>query len=352
VNEPPPNEADEVDEVDEQYRRAAARDASGPRDSVRHAILRHAAELAAQRAAQGGPVQSDPDQNAPGARRSGELSPVKLDFKQPAANETRWRPAAYGGLAAAALAGLLIAPHFLPPSPAPAPLPPTSSSLQAAVSASKKTEAAPTTPMETAPSAQGVTTMPTTAMRPRTLTRNEAIAPRADAPAGTSSVSSAASDAVAGGATRANAAAGAATASATGSLDKAAPPLAAKPRAFADEAPPAPVVGSAAVATLAAVRPHAPIDSATALRQAAKGGDTSRLKALLDEPIDVDARDPAGRTALMLAVIGGQAQAVEALLARGADPNAADSSGTTPLAAALAANHADITAALRRAGAH
>ena len=158
--------------------------------------------------------------------------------------------------------------------------------------------------------------------------------------------------------------------------------LAAKPRAFADEAspneqqgliggvsrsappavsdrlqssaaPPAPAVGSAGVANaLTAVRPHAPIDSATALRQAAKGGDTSRLKALLDEPIDVDARDPAGRTALMLAVIGGQAQAVEALLARGADPNAADSSGTTPLAAALAANHADITAALRRAGAH
>ena len=59
-------------------------------------------------------VQSAPDQNAVGAGPTVEAGAVKLDFKQPAANEARWRPAVYGGLAAAALAGLLIAPHFLP----------------------------------------------------------------------------------------------------------------------------------------------------------------------------------------------------------------------------------------------
>jgi hypothetical protein len=211
--------------------------------------------------------------------------------------------------------------------------------------------------------------MPATAMRARTVPRNAALAPRANVPAGTSGASSAA--------------AGAATASTLEPRDKAAPALAAKPRAFAGEAPlseipegligglprsaqPAPnaglqsapaapsaqAVGSSALTSLAAAPAHAPIDSATTLRQAAQSGDTRRLEALLDEQIDVDARDSAGRTALMLAVIGGQAQAVDALLARGADPNAADSSGTTPLAAALAANHADIIAALRRAGAH
>jgi Ankyrin repeats (3 copies) len=335
VNEGPPNEDDEVDE---QYRRASARDASRPGDSVRQAILRHAAELAVQRAAQGGPVQSDPDQNAAGGRRSGALSPVKLDFKRPAANETRWRPAAYGGLAAAALAGLLIAPHFLPPSRAPAALPPTASSPQTALSASKKTEAAPTTPME-APQTPAAAEASSAAPVPTPSARAVTTMPGA-------------SDAAATGAARANAAASAVTAPRLRSLDKAAPALAAQPRPFADEPPPVQAIGSHAVTALTAVRPHAPIDSAMALRQAAQGGDTSRLKALLDAQIDVDARGPAGRTALMLAVIGGQAQAVDALLARGADPNAADSSGTTPLAVALAANRADIVAALRRAGAH
>ena len=161
--------------------------------------------------------------------------------------------------------------------------------------------------------------------------------------------------------------------------DEAAPALAAKPNAFADEtqrneisegaarsrsadsarierlqgaavAPSAPAVGSSAHSSFAAVPRQ--IDSATALRQAAQSGDTQRLKALLGEQIDVDARDSAGRSALMLAVMSGQAQAVDALLAHGADPNAADSSGTTPLAAALAVNKAEIIAALRRAGAH
>ena len=78
----------------------------GPAERVGAARnTRHAAELAVQRAAPGGPVQSAPDQDALGARRGAELGRVKLDFKQPAANEARWRPAAYGGLAAAALAG-------------------------------------------------------------------------------------------------------------------------------------------------------------------------------------------------------------------------------------------------------
>ncbi len=415
MNERPPNEDDEVDE---QYRRASARDASRPSESVRHAVLRHAAELAAQRAAQGGPVQSAPDQNVLGAGRTVDAGPVKFDFKQPAANEWRWRPAAYGGLAAAALAGLLIAPHFLPPSP-----PATSSPPQAVMSASKKTEAAATTPIEApqtpaaeaspavpppALSAQGVPApaMPAPAMRARTVPPNAPLAPPAGVPAGTSGASTAAAYAAAGAA-----AAGAATASTLEPHDRAAPALAAKPPAFARRrsvgesragprcqtarvrrrsaaqreraceglarrspaalrpasaahrggprrgapaaAPSAQVVGASALLTaLAAARAHAPIDSATALRQAAQSGDTLRLKALLDEQIDVDARDPAGRTALMLAVIAGQVQAVDALLARGADPNAADSSGTTPLSAAFAANHADIIAALRRAGAH
>jgi Ankyrin repeats (3 copies) len=321
VKERPPNEDDDIDE---QYRRASARDASRPSEPVRRAVLRHAAELAAQRAAGRGPIA--PDELADDAGHNGELGPVKFDIKRPAANEWRWRPAAYGGLAAAALAGLLIAPHFLPPAHAP-----VSSSPPAARSASKKTEAPPVTALETprapAPETSPAAPLPMAQRVPRPApSSNAPPAPRPDVPAGTSGASSAAADAASA--------------------------VAAKPRAFAEEPPPARALGSGALSAFVATRARAPIDSATALRQAAQGGDLSRLKALLDEQIEVDARDPTGRTALMLAVIGGQAQAVDMLLARGADPNVADSSGATPLAAALAASHADIAAALRRAGAH
>ena len=76
--------------------RASSREIGRPSESVRRAVLRHAADLAAERAS---------------ARR-----PVDIDFKQRAANQSWRRPAAYGGLAAAVLAGLLIAPRFLTPS--------------------------------------------------------------------------------------------------------------------------------------------------------------------------------------------------------------------------------------------
>jgi hypothetical protein len=280
VNERPPNEEDDVDE---QYRRASARDASGPSESVRRAVLRHAAELAAQRAPH-------------------ESGPAKIDLEQPAANEARWRPVAYGGLAAATLAGLLIAPHFLPPSSPPTASPPRTSL--------PSTASPPTSAPAVAPNA-GPAPRPAPA---------PALAAKPQAFAGEAQLNES-SPAILGG----NSA----------------------PQAAARAAPaPPPVLGSVAA------RAQAPIDAATALRQAAQSGDTPRLQALLDQQIDVDARDGAGRTALMLAVLHGQAQAVDALLARGADPNAADSSGTTPLQAALAGNQSVIIAALRRAGAH
>jgi ankyrin repeat protein len=91
-------------------------------------------------------------------------------------------------------------------------------------------------------------------------------------------------------------------------------------------------------------------DVTGALRAAAQSGNVPRLKALLAHHIDIDARDPWGRTALMLAVRGDRKEAVEVLLAAGADPNATDAGGTTPLEAAAGAQP-EIAAALRRAGA-
>ena len=74
-------------EVDERYRRLSDRDSSRPSEAIRQAVLRHAAELAAQVHTQ--------ESSAP------------IEFRKAAANEPRWRVATYGGLAAAALAGLL-----------------------------------------------------------------------------------------------------------------------------------------------------------------------------------------------------------------------------------------------------
>jgi hypothetical protein len=96
MNETPAS-SNEPDELDEQYRRLSACDSSAPSERVRAAVLTYAAELAVSaRAGQGAGAS-------------------------PAKTRIRWRAASYGGLAAAAaLAGLLTVPHFLPRPAAPA----------------------------------------------------------------------------------------------------------------------------------------------------------------------------------------------------------------------------------------
>jgi ankyrin repeat protein len=94
-----------------------------------------------------------------------------------------------------------------------------------------------------------------------------------------------------------------------------------------------------------------PTDPVAALLRAAEIGDVPGLQTLLDEQVDIEARDSSGRTALMLATLRGQIKAVDALLAHGADPNTADAQGTTPLQIALAGDEPAIATALQRAGA-
>src|SRR5882724_12457779 len=85
----PPSQ-DQPDDVDDQYRRASALDPSRPSEAVRRAVLAHAAQLVAKRAT------------------------------RKAVNQAWWRPAILGTLAAAALAGLVVAPRFLALRPPPA----------------------------------------------------------------------------------------------------------------------------------------------------------------------------------------------------------------------------------------
>jgi hypothetical protein len=260
---PTPNEG--PDEAEERYRRLSDRDPSGPSEAVRRAVLRHAAELAAQARTQGNSATAD----------------------RSAAKGRRWRVATYGGLAAAALAGLLMVPHFLVPSTPPV-------ALQPRV-ASPPQPAAPAPAPVPPPAEYEADAQPVPGPA-----RNSVVPPRASA-------------------------------SQTQSINS--PAAAASARAF-----------SLPRATSIA-------DPAAALREAARRGDVSTLRRLLAEKLNIDARDASGRTALMLAVLQGQKQVVNTLLAAGADPNAADASGTTPLQAALAGAHSAIAAALEQSGA-
>ncbi len=94
MNQQPPG-SDEFDDVDDFYRRASALDSSRPSEAVRRDVLAHAARLADERASSRGSHKG-------------------------AASRFGWRPAVFGTLAAAALAGLMVVPRFLAPlGPAP-----------------------------------------------------------------------------------------------------------------------------------------------------------------------------------------------------------------------------------------
>jgi hypothetical protein len=298
MNKLPPT-PEPPDDVDDQYRRASALDPSRPDEAVRRTVLAYAARLAAQRAA------------------SGAGSTLRT---RRTAKALWWRPAMLGTLAAAALAGLMIAPRFLAPTARLTEPPPTARAVagrpaEPAMPPGAEVPEVTATPPVPAPSPS----LSSRAARARPEAK-EAMAPlaaqatAAAPPAGSEAASTVA--AVAG-----------APARELGGLSN-----------------PSAVTSIAAAARIGT-------NPAAALRRAAEAGDLASLHALLEKRTDIDSRDSAGRTALMLATLHDQADAVTALLARGADPNAADADGTTPLQAAMTGNHPTIVAALRRYGA-
>lgn len=88
------------------------------------------------------------------------------------------------------------------------------------------------------------------------------------------------------------------------------------------------------------------------LIEAAGIGDTDTVRALLDEGIDINARNEVfGHTALIVAARLGYTDTVRVLLEKGADVNATDKYGTTALHWAEKNGHKDIVKLLREAGA-
>ena len=299
MNRVPPSQ-EQPEDVDDQYRRASALDPSRPSEAVRRAVLAHAARLAAERATR--------------------IEGSKTKSTRTAVNQAWWRPAILGTLAAAALAGLMIAPRFLVEAPrAQGTRPNTAPALVA--------HAADTRAEERAPSAPALG--PERTAKPGASTRNADVLSHtggarpkvsARASSGAAPVAAAAqsTDAMVGGASQQR----------------------------------APRNTSVATAITAVPRiSEAPADPAAAVRRAAEIGDLSGLQMLLEKQTDIDSPDAAGRTALMLATLHGHTDAVAALLAHGADPNAAAADGTTPLQAARAGDHPAIVAALQRYGA-
>jgi hypothetical protein len=257
---------------------------------------------------------------------------------RPAANRPRWRPAIFGTLAAAGLAGLLIMPRVFNPQP-----PAESADIATATKAPPVIATPPLAgapPISDAPSANSA---PAPFPPPQAAARSRAIAPPADGEttAPQKDVQSLAeakprtTDASRKGASR---------------LDAAAQPDAAADAAaqLGAAAQPGLIGGN----TATSAQPASPqADPSAALRWAAEVGDVRRLRVILGAPVRIDVPDERGRTALILAASRGQAESVDMLLAHGADPNAADANGTTPLKAALAAGQPAIVASLRRAGA-
>ncbi len=327
-----PTDDEEPDEVDDAYRRASALDSSGPSDLARRRILNHAAQLAAERGAENA---------AAGISRRG------------AASQSWRRPAIFGTLAAAALAGLLITPRFFEPQ-----VSVTAATSDARVARpSAAMPAAPTDQSEGRPLGMPANEQP---QSPRAAEQGVP-EPQAFARNAAPSTNSAAQLAAKNAPARAPSMAGARSSVEAGVS------ATAGDRVNAEASRVQAMSGARSAAPPAA--PAGLFGPAAELRRAAETGDIAKLQMLLDKPphvekpnggdqrggVDkqslVEVRDAGGRTALMLATLQGQDRAVDVLLAHGADPNAADAHGATPMQVAMAAGRESIAAALQRAGA-
>jgi len=87
------------------------------------------------------------------------------------------------------------------------------------------------------------------------------------------------------------------------------------------------------------------------LRDAASENDMAKAQQLLNNGVNVDAKDAIGRTALCLAAQKGHDGMVDMLLQAGADLNVADKYGDTPMHSAAENGHDTTVAALFKAGA-
>lgn len=90
----------------------------------------------------------------------------------------------------------------------------------------------------------------------------------------------------------------------------------------------------------------------TALSAAVSAGDEEKVRALLEQGVDVNLRDNFGETVLFDAACNGSAAMVQLLIELGADVNARDNEGGTPLWDASIGDNLEAMKLLVAAGAH
>jgi hypothetical protein len=294
----------EDSELIERYRQAAQRDSGAPSAAAREAILAEGLRIAAL------------------SSRSPRARP--FETQQRPAPWARWKLAAFGSLAAAVVAGVLLVPRLWPPPPA----------LNVAALKSEP----PAAIEAAAPAAKSSgRARPETADRARTMApRATALTQNATRTPGTSRPQRAAPQ-VGQSLLADNAAADRSQTAMAGAQAQASPP-----------APPASEAANAFPSSRAG-RPGGAAEST--LLTAVTEGDARRAAELLDHGVSTGETDAAGRTPLLLAVLQRRADLVRLLLAHGADPNAGDAGGNTPLNQARREHLADIAALLQSAGA-
>jgi ankyrin repeat protein len=94
-----------------------------------------------------------------------------------------------------------------------------------------------------------------------------------------------------------------------------------------------------------------PFAFAGPLHDAARDGDLEKVRALIDEGAEIDARGENGETPLILAILGGHADVTELLIGLGADVMARNARGLTPLHAAAYSGSAELARLLLDHGA-
>jgi Ankyrin repeats (3 copies) len=298
----------------ERYRQASSAEGLEPTEAVRAAILAEGRRIARQRAA------------APPLR--------SFDTSRPAANQSRFRLAAFGTFGVAILAALLIVPRWLI-SPASRPQMAATQSAPASAkdAAALREDTAlgeATAPKENAPTTAAA---PAPASAPRNVESRQFTADAAAKRRPTEPITEQNAPPASGGIFGQPSEAGhinsdAVTASRT-----------AQNRSLS------PSAGAAAAAP-----PTAP-SSQTPLMAAVSAGDLVRAAKLLDQHAATEDRDGLGRTPLLVATAQGQVEIVRLLLAHGADPNVVDKAGSTPLQLANRSQFREIAQLLEDAGA-
>jgi TonB family protein len=93
-------------------------------------------------------------------------------------------------------------------------------------------------------------------------------------------------------------------------------------------------------------------EGVTALMRAARDGERKNVKALLEQGVDVNVRDPGGWSALTYAAAKGDLEIVKALLSKGAEIDPKDQTEHTPLMAAVTYKNVAVVKLLIAQGAH